>query len=157
MLYSYSAFLCQCEVNGRAVNFLSLLYSALPYCFTSTEVRLLIWDRDWGGVGGGDERVKAWPWLPPEKDWRDHGPPPEQWKAVSPGHCTASSALCNCCFNCCAGQSHKDNVHCTAVEEQLEAKEVQLSQPSTTSLLISSGLIWGSSSTSLLLISPGTL
>ena len=41
------------------------------------------------------------------------------------------------------GQSHKDNVRCTAVEEQLEAKEVQLSQPSSTStslLMISSGL-----------------
>ena len=39
------------------------------------------------------------------------------------------------------GQSHKDNVHCTAVEEQPEAKEVELSQPSSTSLLmISSGL-----------------
>ena len=40
------------------------------------------------------------------------------------------------------GQSHKDNVRCTAVaEEQPEAKEVQLSQPSSTSLLmISSGL-----------------
>ena len=39
------------------------------------------------------------------------------------------------------GQSHKDNVRCTAVEEQLEAKEVQLSQPSSTSILvISSGL-----------------
>ena len=39
------------------------------------------------------------------------------------------------------GQSHKDNVRCTAVEEQLEAKQVQLSQPSSTSLLmISSGL-----------------
>ena len=39
------------------------------------------------------------------------------------------------------GQSHKDNVHCTAVEEQPEAKEVQLLQPSSTSLLmISSGL-----------------
>ena len=38
------------------------------------------------------------------------------------------------------GQSHKHNVRCTAVEEQLEAKEVQLSQPSSTSLLmISSG------------------
>ena len=38
-------------------------------------------------------------------------------------------------------QSHKDNVRCTAVEEQPEAKEVQLSQPSSTSLLmISSGL-----------------
>ena len=42
------------------------------------------------------------------------------------------------------GQSHKDNVRCTAVDEQLgqlEAKEVQLAQPSTTSLfMISSGL-----------------
>ena len=39
------------------------------------------------------------------------------------------------------GQSHKDNVRCTAVEEQLEAEEVQLSRPSSTSLLmISSGL-----------------
>ena len=39
------------------------------------------------------------------------------------------------------GQSHKDNVRCTAVEGQIEAKEVQLSQPSSTSLLmISSGL-----------------
>ena len=38
------------------------------------------------------------------------------------------------------GQSHKDNVRCTAVDE-LEAKEVQLSQPSSTSLLmISPGL-----------------
>ena len=39
------------------------------------------------------------------------------------------------------GQSHKDCVRCTAVEEQLEAKKVQLSQPSSTFLLmISSGL-----------------
>ena len=61
--------------------------------------------------------------------------------AVSPRHCAVTSALRSCCFNCCAGQSHKDNVHCTAVEEQPEAKEVQLSQPSSTSLLmISSGL-----------------
>ena len=37
--------------------------------------------------------------------------------------------------------SHKDNVRCTAVEEQLEAKEVQLSQPTSNSLLmICSGL-----------------
>ena len=41
------------------------------------------------------------------------------------------------------GQSHKDNVRCTAVDEQfeqLEAKEIRHSQPSSTSLLmISSG------------------
>ena len=63
-------------------------------------------------------------------------------KAVSPRHCPATFPLRNCCFNCRAGQSHKDIVRCTAaVEEQPEAKEVQLSQPSSTSLLmISSGL-----------------
>ena len=27
-------------------------------------------------------------------------------KAVSPRHCPATCALRNCCFNCCAGQSH---------------------------------------------------
>ena len=55
-------------------------------------------------------------------------------KAVSLRHCPATSALCNCCFNCRAGQSHKDNVRCTAVEEQPETKEVHLWQPSSTSL-----------------------
>ena len=52
------------------------------------------------------------------------------------------------------GQSHKDNVRCTAVDEQLgqlEVKEVQLTQSSSTSLfMISSGLTLRSSSTSLL-------
>ena len=33
-----------------------------------------------GGEGRGDERVKARPRMPPEKDRRDRGPPPEQWK-----------------------------------------------------------------------------
>ena len=52
--------------------------------------------------------MKARPRIPPEKDRRDRGPPPEQWnvKAVSP---LATSALRNCCFNCRAGQSHGDN------------------------------------------------
>ena len=54
-------------------------------------------------------------------------------KAVSPRRCAATSALRNRCY--------KDNVRCTAVEEQPEAKEVQLLQPSSTSLpMISSGL-----------------
>ena len=53
--------------------------------------------------------------------------------------------------------SYKDNVRCIAVDEQPQTKEVQLSQPSPTSLLmISSSLTWGSSSTSLL-IQTGTL
>ena len=58
------------------------------------------------------------------------------------------------------GQSHKDNVHCTAVEKQPEAKEVQLSQSICTSphdRLFWANLRVHSSSSSLLLISYGTL
>ena len=42
---------------------------------------MVYWGRGGGGGGGGrgeDERVKAPPWIPPEKDRRDRGPPPEQ-------------------------------------------------------------------------------
>ena len=65
-------------------------------------------------------------------------------KAVSPRHCRRMQRLVHRAIavsTAVLGQSDKDNVRCTAVEEQLEAKEVQLSQPSSTSLLmISSGL-----------------
>ena len=117
-----------------------------PCCSTSTQARWPIRDGDGDGRGGGGEegeRVKARPQIPPEKDRRDVDRRQNNGsvKAVSPRHCPATSAPRNCCFNCRAGQSHKDNVRCTAVEEQPEAKEVQLSQPSSTSLLkISSGL-----------------
>ena len=63
-------------------------------------------------------------------------------KAVSP---RIAQQLVHCAIavsTAVFGQSHKDNVRCTAVEQQLEAKEVQLLQPSSTSLLM---------------ISPGTL
>ena len=49
----------------------------------STEAKLLIRNGDRGvGGGGGEEgeRVKARPHIPPEKDRRDRGPLPEQWK-----------------------------------------------------------------------------
>ena len=62
-------------------------------------------------------------------------------KAVSPRHCAATSAPHNCCFNCHARQRHKDNVRYTAVEEQPEVKEVQISEPSSTSLLMISSEI----------------
>ena len=81
--------------------------------------------------------MKAGPRIPPEKDQRDRGDRRQKngsVKAVSLRHCAATSAPRNCCFNC-KDQSHKDIVRCTAVEEQPEAKEVQLSQPSSTSLL----------------------
>ena len=66
------------------------------------------------------------------------------------------------------GQSHKDNVRCAAVDEQLgqlEAKVVQLLQPISTSLLMISSA-WANLKVQLhlpplrsldLLISPGTL
>ena len=49
----------------------------------------------------GDERMKA----RPRKTFdcrQDNG----SIKAVSPRHCPATCALRNCCFSCCAGQSH---------------------------------------------------
>ena len=93
----------------------------------------------------GDDRVKARPRNRPKKTGEtvDRRQNNGSVKAVSPRHCPATCALRNCCFNRCAGQSHKDNVRCTAVDKQLgqlEAKDVQLAQPSSTSLLmISSG------------------
>ena len=90
------------------------------------------------GVGGGGVRRRESERYRPKKTGEtvDHRQNNGSVKAVSPRHCVATCALRNCCFNCRAGQSHKDNVRCTAVEEQPEAKEVQLSQPSSTSLLM---------------------
>ena len=75
-------------------------------CLTSTEARWPI--RDGDRVGRGRE-----------SDWLDRGNRPKKTgetvdrrqnngsvKAVSPRHCPATCALCNCSFNCCAGQSH---------------------------------------------------
>ena len=77
----------------------------LSCCFTSTEAGWPIRDGDRVGRGQGD--------------WLDRGNRPKKTgetvdrrqnngsvKAVSPRHCPATCALCNCSFNCCAGQSH---------------------------------------------------
>ena len=98
-----------------------------------------------GGGGGGRGRES-------EGSTADtaHKRPEKLWTAARTmevlGRCPLAIAqqLVHCAIavsTAVLGQSHKDNVRCTAVEEQLEAKEVQLSQPSSTSLLmISSGL-----------------
>ena len=78
----------------------------LSWCLTSTEAGWPI--RDGDRVGRGRE-----------SDWLDRGNRPKKTgetvdrrqnngsvKAVSPRHCPATCALCNCSFNCCAGQSH---------------------------------------------------
>ena len=51
-----------------------------PFCFTSTEARLLIRDGEWGGRGGGGRKSEGSAADTAEKDRRDRGPQPEQWK-----------------------------------------------------------------------------
>ena len=75
--------------------------------------------------GGGAERVKTRLQAPTRKtkvavDRRQNN---KSVKAVSPRHCAATSVLRNCCLNCCAEQSHKDNVRSPAVEKQLRQKK----------------------------------
>ena len=88
--------------------------------------------------------MNARPRIPPEKDRRDRGPPPEQSEVLRRCPLAIAQRLVHCAIavsTAVLGQSHKDNVRCTAVEEQPEAKEVRLSQPKSTSLLMfSSGL-----------------
>ena len=93
----------------------------------------------------GDERVKVRPRRPKKTgETVDRRQNNGSVKAVSPRHCPATCALRNCCFNCCAWAESQRQCPLTAVDEQLgqlKAKEAQLSQPSSTSLLmISSGL-----------------
>ena len=95
----------------------------------------------------GDERVKARPRKPPEKDRRDPWTAARTMEVLRRCPLAIAQRLVHCAIavsTAVLGQSHKDNVRCTAVDEQLgqlKAKEVQLSQPSSTSLLmISSGL-----------------
>ena len=61
------------EVDSMAGLNAATIASVSTFCSTSTEARWLVREE-------GDERVKARPRIPPEKDRRDRGPPPEQWK-----------------------------------------------------------------------------
>ena len=118
------------------------------FCFTSAEARWLIRDGDPVGGGGGEE----------EGEQKSEGTTVDTARKIPERPWTAARTMevlrrCPLAIaqrlvhramavsTAVLGQSYKDNVRCTAVEEQLEAKEVQLSQPSSTSLLvISSGL-----------------
>ena len=92
---------------------------------------------------GGRKRESDTALKRPERPWTA-ARTMELFKAVSPCHCAATSALRNCCFKCRAWAyivTETMSVALLLPEEQPEAKEVQLSQPSSTSLLmISSGL-----------------
>ena len=58
----------------------SLDFSAAHIFYAALRPRrrdgLLVTETEWEG----DDRVKVRPRKPPEKDRRDRGPPPEQWK-----------------------------------------------------------------------------
>ena len=114
-------------------------------CFTSTEAKWPVRDGDSVGRGRQSEGSTA-------ETARKR--PESPWTAARTTEvlrrCPVAIAqrLVHCAIavsTAVFGQSHKDNVRCTAVDEQLgqlEAKKVQLAQPSSTSLLmISSGQI----------------
>ena len=110
----------------------------------SRTVLLYVHRSDWdGGRGGGRESEGSTAETArkrPERPWT----PARRMEVLRRCHLAIAQRLVHCAITVSTamlGQSHKDNVRCTGVEEQPEAKEVQLSQPSSTSLL---------------LISPGT-
>ena len=135
------------------------------YCIvTSTEARRPIRDGDeWEK---GDRRVKP-------RIRRQPGRPRLLWTAARTTECYGSvrpalrsnhrttrllSQLLskityyNRC--CCAEQSHKDNVRSSAVGNSWSKRSPTFKPSSPSQLLISSRLTWGSSNTSLFLISP---
>ena len=126
-------------LNGKPPSSSHVLRGADPLllqcCFTSTEVRWLIRDGDRGGRGRKSEGS-------PSDTARKR--PERPWTAARTmevlRRCPQRLVHCAIAVSTAVlGQSHKDNVRCTAVDEQLEqleAKEVQLSQPSSTSLLM---------------------
>ena len=117
---------------------------ASTFCFTSTEARWLIRDGDGGRGGGGGGGRKNEGSTADTARKRPERPRTRTMEVLSRCPLANAQRLVHCVIpvsSAVFGQSQKDNVRFTAVEEQLEAKEVQLSQPSSTSLLmISSGL-----------------
>ena len=87
----------------------ALVYDMLPLlscCLTSTEARWPIRDGDRVGRGRESERLDRGNRPKKTGETVDRRQNNGSVKAVSPRHCPATCALCNCSFNCCAGQSH---------------------------------------------------
>ena len=106
------------------------------------------------GTKEGNLKTGAYP-----EDQGCRGLPPEQQNvmAVSVQHCTVTTAPCNCCPNCYAEQSHKDNVCSSAIGKPLKQKKsnslVQHHLPALD--LFRASFFMRVQLTSLLLISPG--
>ena len=113
LLYTQNMWLTKdtCSINdlrrggGDDCCIFPLWNASLSCCFTSTEVRWPIKD--------GDRVGRGWRWRldcgnHPKKtrETMDHRQNNGSVKAVSPRHCPTTCSLHNCCFNCCAGQSH---------------------------------------------------
>ena len=81
----------------------------LSSCLTSVEARWPIRDGDRVGRGWESERLNRGNCPEKTGETVDRRQNNGSVKAVSPRHCPATCALCNCCFNCCAGQSLR---HC---------------------------------------------
>ena len=127
--------------DGRRRFYTRLTSDSSTFCFTSTEERWLIRDGHRGGRRRKSEGSTAdTARKRSERPWTAS----RTMEVLRRCPLAIAQRLVHCAIavpTAVLGQSHKDNVCCTAVEQQLEAKEVQLSQPSSTSLLmISSGL-----------------
>ena len=111
-----------------------------PFCFTSTEVRWLITDRDWGwGGGGGKSEGSTMDTAQKrlERLWTTT----RTMEVLRRCPLTIAQRLVHCATAAVLGRVTKTMSTALLFEEQPEAKEVQLLQPSYTSLLlISPGL-----------------
>ena len=120
--------------------FCARLFVCSTFCFTSTEARWLIRDGDGGRRGRESEGSTAdTARKRPERPWTAA----RTMEVLRRCPLAIAQRLVHCATavsTAVLGQNHKDNVRCNAVEEQLEAKEVHLSQPCSPSLLIYSGL-----------------
>ena len=102
------------SAKKRRRHFLSTLHplsteifaTLLSCCLTSTEARWPIRDGDRVGRGRECERLDRGNRPKKTGETVDRRQNKGSAKAVSPRHCPAICALRNCCFNCCAGQSH---------------------------------------------------
>ena len=107
-------------------------------CFTSTEARWPIREGDRVGRGRQSEGSTAETARKrPERPWTAA----RTMEVLRRCPLAIAQRLVHCAIavsTAVLGQSHKDNVRCIAVDEQLgqlKAKDVQLAQPSSTSLL----------------------
>ena len=100
LVCKYSLSLSGCLVTPC----LQVVCLLLTCCCTSTEAKRLIRDGGRGGGGGTKERRLDSRNRPKKtRETVDRRQNNRSVKAMSPCHCTATSALRNCCFNCRAG------------------------------------------------------